>query len=337
MAITEQDIRVFIDKSKRKNNDANNELRENIVIDIFNNKIPVDYFKNNNWQKLRKNILCYFEDNFRISSYKYKELVKYGGKSNNFDFMLKLCNTKSSRNCLEYKIELKCLNCKKTCKTIKDLPQLLDIDYRKFINYDKLYEEFYYDNYLPIILKNTNIDIPNKEQYLVEVKKFNSPLLTNIKKLYNSDISFKKIVKDNVNKSIIEYFKLDTTSLNYKKLLDYIINSQSNKHFMIYSNNNFYYDIFNQENFKLDNIANINNGYKCYIKNNFNLSITLHWKNTTGINNPFIKVRYYKTKLPNIKEIKVIADNNNIKYAKTVLKKDLINLLKKNRINIIAK
>jgi hypothetical protein len=337
MIINEQDIKVFTDKSKRKNNDANNELRENIVIGIFNNKIPDNYYKNNNWLTLKKNILNYFEDNFSISSYKYKELIKYGGKSNNYDFMLKLYNTISTRNLLEYKIELKCLNCKKTCKSIKDLPQLLDIDYRKFINYDKLYEEYYYDNYLPNILENTNIIIPDKEKYLIEVKKFNSPLLNDIKKLYNSDTSFKKKVKDNVNKSISEYFKLDTTSLNTRKLLDYILKSQSNKHFMIYSNNNFYYDIFNQENFELRNVTNINNGYKCYIKNNFNLSITLHWKNTTGINNPFIKIRYYKPKLPTIKELKKVADNNNINYTKSILKKELINLLKRNRINIIPK
>ena len=292
--ITYNDINTFINKN-RHDNDINNKKREAIIGCIINDKLPNDYYKKSfRWTNLKKAIDLYIK---KLCEYKnIKDLNKIScihkaGRTNHYDFKI-LINDSIDFN-IEFKFNANCLN---------DTPQFVSpMKPSQYLTYS--YEEFYYDNYFKKIVKDYNLDLPNKEEYLKEIHSIKPKcLITHQKKYYcgckksskysgcNNDIEFyesmKKISKDSIHDFIYKY------DLNIDKLTHYILNTQKDKFYMLYKNDNINLETINQDNYKITEIikepklsrfiAKTNNGNK--------LTILLRWKNGNGIAFPSFQI-----------------------------------------------
>lgn len=337
------DIDCFYNSSFRSENGKINNIRENIILHLFNNTIPFDYYKNqitNNqinkkWQLLHDKLINYFKKNFEIDKYKYCKLEKKGGCGYNYDFKLFMANNSRYRNKKEYNIEFKFNNNNNKTK-IKQLSQLIDMKPNKVINYEITYEEYYYRYLLQLCNEFIDLQIPEKELYLSQVNNTNVKCMNEIKSKYKTDNKLKTKIKSLVKLSIENYIKKESTNVNIKEFEKHIQNSQHNKHYCIYSKTKktFNYDYINFNDWKINKIEKTKQGFICY-SDNVNLSITYAWKNTSGIANPYIKIKIYKPKKITIKQLKELCDNNCINYSKKITKrKDFIELLNKNGHNV---
>ena len=165
-----QSINAFI-ISEKKLNDKNNKTRENIIGSIINNQIPEEYFHySKRWNKLQLLIYDYIkklEPNFKTIKCYHK-----GGRGFNYDFMIDFDGIK------KYNIELKF-----NSRFINTTPQFVSpMNPSQYMT--SSYEEFYYNNYLPILSKFLNIPLPDKEIYLKNIHNNTSDMICQYQKIY---------------------------------------------------------------------------------------------------------------------------------------------------------
>ena len=126
--------------SQKKNNDSYNKSRESIIGAIINKCIPSDYFKySSRWKNLRNEIYN-FTNKLSSNEIKTIECIHRGGRMYHYDFTILINDTE------KYNIEFKF-----NAANISESPQF--VSPMKPSNYlSNSYEEFYYENYLPVSL-----------------------------------------------------------------------------------------------------------------------------------------------------------------------------------------
>lgn len=282
------------DLSVRSDNDKINKMRENIIIAIINNIIPIDYYKYSiRWTKTRDEInkyiakLCLENNIIRYS----QKCIHKAGRGNHYDFML-IINDNISFN-IEFKFN---------AQDIDDAPQF--VSPMKPSQYlQTSYEEYYYDNYLPILGKEYNLSLPEKNEFIQKIHTNKPKCMMEFQtKYYNGcktsrqyngiqeDINFYNRAKEISYESIKSF--IINNELKIDKLNEHLSKSQSNKMYMLYKNGVFHLQTINCNNYKIVSYKkepNLNR-YIATTETGITLKILLRWKNGPGIAFPAFQI-----------------------------------------------
>ena len=294
--ITIKSIDVFLDKNSSKSkNDSNNKSRENIIVNIINNKIPDKYYKESvKWLNLKKGIdlyikqLCELENIHKMDNI---ECIHKGGRGNHYDFKIIINN--SYEFLVEFKFNALC---------VQDTPQFVSLMKPSKYLYN-CYEEYYYDNYFITLVNTYNLSLPTKEEYLKTIHSNKPPCVLEHKEKYDRgnkthskysgndiDIAFYqssiKSSKDSISNFISNY------KLKQDELTNHLLKTQKNKIYMLYKDGSFNLETINLDDYIIT--ENYPDPEKCrYIaktKSGKELKILLRWKNGNGIAFPSFQI-----------------------------------------------
>ncbi len=274
--LSKESIELFHSISAKSDNDAHNTLREETICACINKEIPSDWKLDIRWIELEAQITDFLN---KIVETPIKSITatKKSGRQHNYDILLKV-NTEEAEK--EIKMEFKYNSDK-----ITNYPEFISVSSNKFIQ-GLEYASYFYDNYLPKIkeLYKTDLDIPNKQDYLKYIYNTNYSKLPLIEYLYKNETQHIKEKKEIVDESIKTYlsqFTLDISCLN-KKLQE----SQDNKVFMLYKSGKFHYDTISKDELTVTSLKEIknNNTVVCSTLNPTSyIHMLLRWKNHAGI------------------------------------------------------
>jgi hypothetical protein len=277
----------------KNTNDINNKKRENIIgIIIASINNPNDdinnYYKfSRRWNNIKDAVNDYINNELNI--HKNINLIHRGGRKYNYDFEINDENA-------TYNIELK-FNIDKVDKA----PQFVS-PYNPSKYMTKSYEEFYYDNYLPLLtLSRNDLVIPEKNMYLQEINSTTPKSMINYQTIYyngcktsskytgnSKDIEFYKLA-NKLSKESINMF-ISKTELNIEKLNEYLSNTQNNKIYMLYKNGKFYKQIINTNIYKINSYKKNKNKFVAKTYEGNTINILLRWKNGNGIAFPAFQI-----------------------------------------------
>jgi hypothetical protein len=277
----------------KNTNDINNKKRENIIGRIIagiNN--PTDdinnYYKfSRRWNNIKDAVNNYI--NKELNIHKNINLIHRGGRKYNYDFEINDENA-------SYNIELK-FNIDKVNKA----PQFVS-PYNPSKYMSSSYEEFYYDNYLPLLtLSRNDLVMPEKNMYLQEINNTSPKSMINYQTIYyngcktsskytgnSKDIEFYKLA-NKLSKESINMF-ISKTELNIEKLNEYLSNTQNNKIYMLYKNGKFYKQIVDNNNYKINSYKKNKNKFVAKTYDGNTINILLRWKNGNGIAFPAFQI-----------------------------------------------
>ena len=298
-------ISEYFKQSAREENDKYNNLRENIIWLVANNKINEDCYKDESWSNFRNSLTEYFDKLAKRlgfdDSEKYKiNLQRKGGRKYNYDFTGTITTSK--------KKEVVNIEFKYNSKNVKDMPQFLSQG--KPSQYmTSNYEEYYYDNYLPKIAEKFNLEMPKKELYLKQIHSNEPKCMLEYKIKYskgNSSSKSKKYPFTNdeadiqnylkasevCNESIESFISSNETELCIDKMNEKLKNSQKNKYYMLYCDGKFELDTMNEDCLTLETVTKEKNRFVCRTKSGDIINILLRWKNGKGIAFPAFQISF---------------------------------------------
>jgi hypothetical protein len=223
------DVFIISNENTKNNNDKNNKLRERIICDIINKKIPENYYLIPEWVDLKNKLFHFISELIGNRFYINIECEPKGGRKFNYDFKIKITfedNTKEEFN-IEFKFNL---------TTISGAPQF--VSPMKPSQYmSQSFEEYYHDNFLLPLSSYLNIDNPNKEVYLKQIHSPSPKCMKVYQEKYykgckgnskftnkEEDIKFYKLSKK-ISEESIKLF-IENTELNIDLLTHYLIKSQ---------------------------------------------------------------------------------------------------------------
>ena len=315
-------IKSFYEYDK-ENNDLN-EIRESIIVNIINNKIPEWYYKNSyEWKNLQNEINNYI-DSIKKNDIKIISLkcIPRGGRRFHYDFEI-IINEIHNYN-IEFKFNATCVN---------ETPQFVSPGKpSRFIKPESPpFESWFYDNYLPDIAKKGNLYMPEKNTYIKNIGNNKVTCMIDFKTKYKKDKTFEDYCKKKDKQAIKKYIKM--VELDTDKLSKYLVESQQKKFYMCFKDNKIYKDTINEDMFKILDLTNTS----CYssvwdsigmkkicnpiykeptnfivtTKKGYKLQIKLRFKNGCGLLYPAFQI---KRKVPNKKYLVELCKKNNLPY-----------------------
>lgn len=281
------DILTFFSTSSRSENDAANNIRENILKIILH---PPKEFMNHveygsHWHKVTQawnETLQKIAQDTQIPSYTVIKSISRGGRKYHYDMDVMYYN---GSDCVaNRKIEFK-----NGGTTINDLPQFLSLQ-AKINLFPETYDTFYYKQYLDSYLAcDTGITEtkPSLTDYLKRVtstKYTISPFFSQLKERELIHQSEKNKV---VNSSITEYLTRYHTELNITAFSEKIKETQKDKIFVLWEKGQFHLDKMEEQEMthmsfhaiKNGNVLEVDSGKTRY-------GLLLRWRNHKGILNP---------------------------------------------------
>lgn len=281
------------DLSVKNKNDTNNKMRENIIGAIINESVPEKYFTiSRRWKYIKDSIMSYLRDLIEngqpITSIK---LEHCGGRRFNYDFTITI------NQILSFNIELKY-----NTDTVEDAPQFVSpMKPSKYMS--SSYEEYFYDNYLPLLSELSGFPLPDRNQYLKEIHNNIPVCMKKYQELYykgckqsskytenEKHIEFYEKAKDIDNESRRSF--IENNDLNIELLSSYLRDTQKGKIYMLYKNNSFKKEKINIEDYDLLSYEKLPNKYM-YLATSVSgkkIKILLRWKNGNGIAYPAFQI-----------------------------------------------
>ncbi len=292
-SIQKESINLFHIISAKAYNDAHNKIREEIICDCFNSKIPSDWITSDaQWSSIKEQTTQFIKkivgETTQIKSIKAE---KKSGRKFNYDIHLKVLveDNENKEHHLEYKTEFKY-----NSDNITKYPEFISVACNKFVNEgSEEYASYFYDNYLSKVVElykdnseitEDDLAIPSKQDYLKYVYNSNYSKLKLLERMYTYEDSIIKEKKELVDESIANYlstFELDINALNEK-----LQESQSGKVFMLYKSGVFNYDTISDDELTITGVKEIknNNTVVTTTKNPKSfIHMLLRWKNHAGI------------------------------------------------------
>jgi len=287
------DINVFTDNSREKN-DLYNKKRENIISCILNNKIPEKYYTlSPRWNKLKTGIFLFIEELCKKKGIIYNDIkcIPKAGRVHHYDFEIVINHVEVIK--VEFKFNTSCVN---------NTPQF--VSPMKPSQYlESSYEEYYYDNYFINLVNKYNLLLPTKEEYLKYIHS-TSPVCLKVhqEKYYRgckksskysgdeNDIEFYESSKKTSHDSIMKF--ISKYDIDKDKLTKYLLDTQKNKFYMLYKDGKFYLEIMDEYDYIITEITKDpeKNRYMAKTKSHSNLKILLRWKNGNGIAFPSFQI-----------------------------------------------
>jgi hypothetical protein len=293
------DITYFIYDSEnlgRYSNDHNNKIRENIITCM--SYIDEDYFDESThgefWRKLKSD----FDNKMRLicPNYSYYKIQHKAGRGYNYDYIISFFDD-SKQKISDEKLEFKY-----NASTIDETPQFVSpMKPSQYLS--QPFEEYYYDNYLVTLLKEFDLDVPERNLYLKSIHNNKPKCMEAAQILYyqgckqsskynNSEIAIKFYQSCNdTSRECIKKF-IDTTDLDIEKLNNYLISSQDKKNYLLYKNGEFNIQTSDTNDYTI--VSYIKNPeksrYEAETKTSKKINILLRWKNGNGIAYPAFQI-----------------------------------------------
>lgn len=292
--ITHKSIRAF-NLSTKNLNDKNNKTRENIISAIVNDKIPSQYYIIYKWLLLKNSIDGYLRSLGNYKPYTNCKCVNKGGRTNKFDFEFTI--SYCDKEVKIWKVELKF-----GVDAVEKAPQFVSpMKPSQYLSAS--YEEYYYENYLPVLAKEANLKIPEKQDYMKTIHSTTPISMKSYQELYyqgcptsskfTSDPSHKKFyeLSKKLSKESIQSF-IQTNDLKKEQLTEYLQKSQNGKVYMLYKNGIFILQRINPEDYEIEAVAKNHKlcRYDCISKNGKKIKVLLRWKNGNGIAFPAFQI-----------------------------------------------
>jgi len=271
--LTFEDILVFFEKGTKSNNDRNNKLRELIIENILNNKLPKKWYSSPEWFKVAFRLKEFMKELSREPLLKVE--IK-AGRNFNYDFLMSF---KSG----DIKVEFK-----NGVKSIADYPEILSVSSNNFVK-GVSYAEHFYDNYLGSL---TNHELPTKDFYLRNIHKnvVKHPFFIHLKEVD----TFKEIVDESIDDYLRHFLEFDFKAFQEK------IKEQFSKKFMLWDLEKFHLESLDEEaiipeqHLKKGRTGLVNT---VVLKaTTFEFHLLLRWKNHAGVLFPAWQIKYKKIK-----------------------------------------
>jgi len=281
------EIKKFLEKCSRDENDATNKIRERILKNI--QAIPEDFLNDSTYGESWKLLLSKWNEAIievsKIAN--IPEHTRYvvrmkGGRRTNYDADIDYFNGNT-------KLQTVKLEFKYGCESLNGLPQFLSLQV-KFGLFPVTYDRFFYDNYLDkYIAVDSGITLqkPSWEVYkkqVTNVKASISPFFAMLKERESIEKEKKFCI---VNESIREYLKQHAASIDTASLIKKFIDSQKGKVFALWSDGKFHIDkISETEMSDLVFKGVFNDNRIDLVKEKTTYGLLLRWRNHKGIQNP---------------------------------------------------
>jgi len=294
MEITRDDINLFYQAGSRSTNDTINKKRETILCKLGNKEIEEEWIHTSErWNqvntKLQEKI-----DELKPTNCSHYKFVPKGGRSIHYDFEIQFYNENELiKTCnMEFKYG---------ATEISDCPQWVS-PMRPSQYFNMSYEEYFYDNYLPMLCERFELPIPNREIYLKEIGNNKPPCMINIQnKFYRGstrssryiglqeDIDNYNYAKQLNNESIRNF--LDLATFNVDTMNNYLKETQEGKIYLLWNNSSFNLRTRLLEDYQInpDTIEIQNNNSVCGMTlSACKIKMLLRWKN--GVTYPGFQI-----------------------------------------------
>lgn len=269
-------IRLFFTAGTgRATNDANNRIREDILLMLLNP--PEDYILDNEfgqqWQtmctKWRSFIHGLYNEDFNG--------VKISKVANRKKFDLEINYLKDGK--LVHKI---LGEFKHNCKTIAKLPQYYSASESKGYIPNR-YADYFYDQYLDKVCALAQIEKLNKETYMKYIYQNDHNVDPFFIKLREVEESIRKEKKKIVNESIKNYLNDNWNHLSIE-LFKNDISDQQKKTFILWDCKDFYYDRILPEELELVKVEKVLRNNTVVVSNKAGTEhhMLLRWRNHLG-------------------------------------------------------
>lgn len=297
-----RDINVF-NVGAKNTNDMNNKKRENIIGSIIANAAnahnPMNqyYRVSRRWSSIKDAIYNYIRNDLNIHHTDI-QFIHRGGRKYNYDFEIhsERGGSGGSGERETYLIELKF-----NVDDVNQAPQFVS-PYNPSKYMTASYEEYYYDNYLPLLASSRDdLVIPDKQTYIQEI---NSTTPNSMKKYqstyYNGckasskytgdsrDIEFYALANKLSAESILAF--IQRAGLNVDILNEYLSNSQKNKIYMLYKHGKFHKQTIEENKYKIKSYTKYKNMFIGKTQEGKDIKILLRWKNGNGIAFPAFQI-----------------------------------------------
>ena len=269
------DIEKFYSVGSKKNNKKDNDIREAIIANIINKKIPLEYYEQSDkWSNLRKEINTYIKELKNQEKINEDDIqcIRRGERNNNYDFDFIMGSEKTLH--IEFKYN---------ADSISDIPQFVQKGKPStFFNFS--YEYFYLENYFSKLCERNNLVPPSREEYKISNTK--PPCLKYFEHL-------KEEAESIGTDSIKEFIRVN--ELDKDKLTSYLVDSQKDKIYMFYKNGKINYYKAVQDDYVLKDVKAItNNSYIFETKTGKKIKVLLRWKNGKGWALPALQIGFSK-------------------------------------------
>lgn len=303
-----RDINVF-NVGAKNTNDMNNKKRENIIgsiianaanaanADTAHNPMNQYYRVSRRWNSIKDAIYNYIRDDLNIHHTNI-QFIHRGGRKYNYDFEIHSERGGSGERSVRetYLIELKF-----NVDDVNQAPQFVS-PYNPSKYMTASYEEYYYDNYLPLLASSRDdLVIPDKQTYIQEI---NSTAPNSMKKYqstyYNGckasskytgnrrDIEFYALANKLSAESILTF--IQRAGLDVDILNEYLSNSQKNKIYMLYKHGKFHKQTIEENKYKIKSYTKYKNMFIGKTQEGKDIKILLRWKNGNGIAFPAFQI-----------------------------------------------
>ena len=286
-------IRVFYEIGTRSCNDQNNKLRESIISDIINSKIPEEFYQDSRWSNLKDGLFNYIGKITNGEKLEHVECKIKAGRKYNYDFELIVNRLKN------YHVEFKY-----NAERISDLPQFANVS--KVSRYlSNNFESYFYDNYLQRISEMGQLALPEKAAYLKQVHGPKPKCMMDFKNKYYAGCSrssqcdhttesenFYNFCNEVSREAINNY--ISSYDLNSAELTNYLSTTQQSKVYMLYKDGKFYAETINADDFEIVECERVPSKYVyvARLANGHRLRILLRWKNGNGIAFPGLQIKF---------------------------------------------
>ena len=294
--ISKEDIIHFKETFGRGGNDDANDKREDIVIMMLNNRVPVDFVEYDPmWGILSQRVRDCVHNIITsecITLINHIEFVRAGGRGKHHDIEL------IGDGKVQLKIEFKHGACE-----VVETPQF--VSPMKPSQYMTMsFEEFYYTFYLPKIVENESFTVPEKEVYMKQIHSNDPKCMLDFQNKYyagcerSSQFTNKDEDKQFYNKcneisktAIREFLSRDDVELYHEALSTYFIKTQE-KVYLLYKDGQFTSQRIDPNEFVIDSYVKEPENYRFVVqtKTGKKLHILLRWKNGNGIAFPAFQI-----------------------------------------------
>jgi hypothetical protein len=207
-----EDILVFFEKGTKSDNDRMNKLRELIIENILNNKLPKTWYSSPQWFKVALRLKEFVK---QLSPEPLIKIEIKAGRNFNYDFLMFF---KSGNIKVEFKNGV---------KSLVDYPEILSVSSNTFVK-GVSYAERFYDFYLSAL---SNEELPSKEFYLKNIhkNKVDHPFFKALKEVDD----FKVTVDESIDDYLQNFLEFDYTAFKEK------LKFQLDKKFMLWDGEQF--------------------------------------------------------------------------------------------------
>ena len=295
--ISKEDIVHFKETSGRGGNDDANDKREDIVIMMLNNRVPVDFVEYDPmWSVLSTRVRDCVHNIITsecITLMNRVEFVRAGGRGKHHDIEL----------IGDGKVQLK-IEFKHGASEVVETPQF--VSPMKPSQYmTGSFEDFYYTNYMPKIMENEKIlTVPEKGIYMKQIHSNEPKCMIDIQKKYyegcerssqysgkDEDKEFYKRCNDVSKRAITDFLSRDDINLYDNALSSYFINTQE-KVYLMYKNGEFTSQRIDPNEFVIESYVKEPENHRFVVKTKTGkkLHILLRWKNGNGVAFPAFQI-----------------------------------------------